>query len=140
MRLLEARLRHRLGARLRRSGQDRAARPLLRRAQEIAEECGAEGWAKRAGDELRLAHGRQHRREVDPDALTEAELRVRAVAERGVKPAKIAEQFFLSPNTIETHLQHIFRKLGINSQRQLMALARPPDELPPNGGARPRGK
>jgi DNA-binding CsgD family transcriptional regulator len=138
MRLLEARLRHRLGARLRKSGLDRAARPLLREAQVIAEECGAEGFAKRAGDELKLAHGRQHRREVDPDALTEAELRVRALAERGVRTAKIAEQLFVTQNTIETHLQHIYRKLDINSQRELMALAR--DETPPNGGARPRGK
>jgi DNA-binding CsgD family transcriptional regulator len=140
MPLLESRLRYRLGALLRKSGQDRAARPLFRRALELAEECGAEGWAKKAGDELKVAHGRQRRRRVDPDALTEAEQRVRALAERGVKPAKIADQLFLSLNTIESHLQHIFRKLGINSQRELMALARPPDELPPNGAARPRGK
>src|SRR5438128_485860 len=51
MPVLEARLRHRLGALLRRSGQDRAARPFLRRAVELAEACGAEGLAKRAGEE-----------------------------------------------------------------------------------------
>src|SRR5439155_5274156 len=119
MPLLESRLRYRLGAQLRRSGQDRAARPLLRRALELAEGCGAEGWALKAADELKLAHGRQRQRRVDPDALTEAELRVRALAERGVRAAKIAEQLFLSVNTIESHLQHIFRKLDINSQREL---------------------
>ena len=110
----------------------------MRRALELAQDCGADGWAKKAGDELALAHGRQHRRDVDPDALTDAELRVRALAERGVKAAKIAEQLFLSVNTIESHLQHIYRKLHIRSQRELMALAR--DEPPPNGGARPRGR
>lgn len=140
MPLLEARLRYRLGAQLRRSGQDVAARPLLRRALELAEGCGAEGWANKARDELRLAHGRQRGRRVDPDALTEAELRVRALAERGVKPAKIAGQFFVTVNTIETHLQHIFRKLGINSQRELMGLARARDEPSPNGDGRPHGK
>jgi DNA-binding CsgD family transcriptional regulator len=140
MPLLEARLRYRLGAQLRRSGQDRAARPLLRRALELAADCGAEGWALKAADELKLAHGRQRQRRVDPDALTEAELRVRALAERGVRAAKIAEQLFLSVNTIESHLQHIFRKLDINSQRELMALARAPDAPSPNGGAQPRGK
>src|SRR5256885_10715917 len=70
MPLLEARLRYRLGAQLRRSGQDRAARPLLRRALELAEGCGAEGWAKKARAELTLAHGRQSNRREEPDPLT----------------------------------------------------------------------
>jgi DNA-binding NarL/FixJ family response regulator len=140
MPLLESRLRYRLGAQLRRSGQDKAARPLLRRALELAEGCGAEGWARKAGDELKLAHGRQRRQRIDPDALTEAELRVRALAERGVKTARIADQLFVSANTIETHFQHIFRKLGINSQVELMAMARDQPEPSPNGGARPHGK
>jgi DNA-binding CsgD family transcriptional regulator len=121
MPLLESRLRYRLGAQLRRTGEDRAARPLLRRALELAEGCGAQGWARKAGDELKLAHGRRTGRDIDPDALTDAELRVKALAERGVKAAKIAEQLFLSVNTIESHLQHIYRKLGITSQRELMA-------------------
>ena len=140
MRVLEARLRHRLGALLRRSGQDRAARPLLRRASELAEACGAERLAKKAGDELTLAHGRQHRREVDPDALTAAEQRVRRLAEQGVKARQIADQLFVSLNTIETHLQRIYRKLGINSQRELIALAHHPERPPVNGGVRPRGR
>ena len=105
-----------------------------------AVDCGAEGWAKKAADELRLAHGRRLRQDLDPDALTEAELRVKALAERGVKAARIAEQLFLTVNTIESHLQHIYRKLGINSQRELMALTHAPGEPPPNGGARPRDK
>jgi DNA-binding CsgD family transcriptional regulator len=61
---------------------------------------------------------------TDPDALTPAELRVCNLAELGVKPQLIASQLFLTLNTIETHLQHIYRKLGINSQRELIALAR----------------
>ncbi|TMC31858.1 MAG: hypothetical protein E6J32_02085 [Chloroflexi bacterium] len=127
MLLLEARLRHRLGALLRRSGEDRAARPFLSQALELARTCGAEGLSKKAGDELKLAHGRQRRQYVDPDALTDGELRVRRLAERGVKPQQIADQLIRSLNTIETHLQHIYRKLGINSQRELIALARHPE-------------
>jgi DNA-binding CsgD family transcriptional regulator len=140
MPLLEARIRHRLGALLRKSGQDRAARPLLKRAYELAEECGAEALAKKAGEELKLAHGRLQHRVVDPDALTPAELRVRNLAERGVRPQLIADQLIVSLNTIETHLQHIYRKLGINSQRELIALARREEPPPPNGGAPPRDK
>jgi DNA-binding CsgD family transcriptional regulator len=124
MPLLEARITHRLGVQLRRSGQDRAARPLLKRAFELAEGCGAEGLANKAGEELKLAHGRQHRQRTDPDALTPAELRVCNLAELGVKPQLIAGQLFLTLNTIETHLQHIYRKRGINSQRELITLAR----------------
>ena len=141
MPVLEARLRHRLGALLRRSGQDRAARPLLRRAIELAEACGAEGIARKAGEELKLAHGRHRRQYVDPDRLTGAELRVRHLAERGVRSQRIADQLVLSPNTIETHLQHIYRKLGINSQRELIALARHAEPEPvASGGAQPRGR
>jgi tetratricopeptide (TPR) repeat protein len=141
MPLLEARIHHRLGALLRRSGQDRAARPLLRRAIELAESCGADGIVRKAGEELKLAHGRQHRQHVDPDALTAAELRVRHLAERGVKSRQIADQLFVSVNTIETHLQHIYRKLGINSQRELLALARHPEPEPAAiGAAQPRGR
>jgi DNA-binding CsgD family transcriptional regulator len=124
MPLLEARITHRLGVLLRKSGQDRAARPLLKRALELAEASGAEGLASKAEEELKLAHGRQHRRVTDPDALTPAELRVSNLAELGVRPQLIAGQLFLTLNTIETHLQHIYRKLGINSQRELIALAR----------------
>jgi DNA-binding NarL/FixJ family response regulator len=124
MPLLEARLRHRVGAQLRKSGQDIASRPLLRRAVELAEASGAEGLAKKAREELKLARGRYSERTADPDALTPAEQRVCNLAEQGVKPSMIAKQLFRSLNTIETHLQHIYRKLGINSQRELIARAR----------------
>jgi ATP/maltotriose-dependent transcriptional regulator MalT len=124
MPLLEARIRHRLGAQLRKAGQDRAARPELKRALELAASCGAEGLARKSGDELKLAHGRLHRQETDPDALTPAELRVCSLAELGVRPQLIASQLFVALTTIETHLQHIYRKLGVNSQRELMARAR----------------
>jgi DNA-binding CsgD family transcriptional regulator len=141
MPLLEARLRHRLGALLRKLGQDRAARPLLRRAFDVAERCGAEGLAKKAGEELKLAHGRAQHRVVDPDALTPAELRVCALAERGVSQRRIAEQLIVTLDTIETHLQHIYRKLGINSQLELIARARRLEPPPaPNGGGGPRGR
>jgi DNA-binding CsgD family transcriptional regulator len=124
MPLLEARMRHRLGAQLRKSGQDIAARPLLKRAVELAEASSAEGLAKKAREELKLARGRYSERTTDPDALTPAEKRVCSLAEQGVKPSMIAKQLFLSVNTIETHLQHIYRKLGINSQLELIARAR----------------
>jgi DNA-binding CsgD family transcriptional regulator len=141
MQVLEARLRHRLGALLRGSGQARAARPLLRRAIELAEGCGADSVAKKAREELKLAHGRARHRVVDPDALTPAEIRVCTLAEQGVSQQRIAKQLIRTLDTIETHLQHIYRKLGINSQLELIALARRRDASPPpNGGGQPRGR
>jgi DNA-binding NarL/FixJ family response regulator len=128
MPVMEARIRHRLGAFLRRAGQDVAARPLLKEAIELAEACGAEGIATKGRDELRSAGGRHHRQHIDPDALTPAEDRVCRLAERGLKPKQIADQLFNTANTIETHLQHIYRKLGINSQRELIAAARRRDQ------------
>ena len=78
---------------------------------------------------------------VDPDELTPAEARVRRLAERGLNVRQIAGQLFNTENTIETHLQHIYRKLGINSQRELIALARQPEPEPVGPGAgRPPGR
>ena len=73
--------------------------------------------------ELRALGHRIHRRSRpgDPDGigietLTERELQVaRLVADRKTNP-QIAEELFLSPKTIETHMRNIFRKLDVSSR------------------------
>ena len=35
---------------------------------------------------------------------------------RGLSNRQVAEQLFLSANTIETHLRHIFQKTGVTSR------------------------
>jgi DNA-binding CsgD family transcriptional regulator len=140
MPVLEARIRARLGGLLRRSGQDRTARPQLRRAIELSEASGAEGLLAKVSEEMKLAGGRQRARVENPDELTPAELRVRHIAEQGLKTKQIASELFVTQNTIETHLQRIYRKLGINSQRELIALARHAEPRShPNGGERAAG-
>jgi DNA-binding CsgD family transcriptional regulator len=52
-----------------------------------------------------------------------AELRVCRLAQQGVRAQQIADQLFLSVHTIQSHLQHIYDKLHVRSQRELMALA-----------------
>ena len=53
------------------------------------------------------------------DALTDSELQVvRRVAE-GLTNRAVAEQLFLSPHTVSTHLRHAFTKLDINSRTEL---------------------
>jgi DNA-binding CsgD family transcriptional regulator len=109
------------GAFLRRSGQPARARPLLARAIEVAEAAGA-GWlAAMAREELKVAGGRRRRR--DQSALTAQEQRVADLAAAGLSNAQIARQLFVSASTVETHLEHVYAKLGIHSRHQLMAKA-----------------
>jgi DNA-binding CsgD family transcriptional regulator len=41
---------------------------------------------------------------------------------RGASNREIATILFVSPKTVESHLTHIHRKLGVSSRAQLVAL------------------
>jgi DNA-binding CsgD family transcriptional regulator len=47
----------------------------------------------------------------------------RLVAE-GLTNREAAERLFVSPHTVNSHLRHVFAKLGINSRVELARLAR----------------
>jgi DNA-binding NarL/FixJ family response regulator len=54
------------------------------------------------------------RRERDPLAqLTERERQVLALMAEGLTDRGISERLFVTPKTTETHIRHIFAKLGI---------------------------
>ena len=40
----------------------------------------------------------------------------------------VAEQLFVSPHTVNTHLRHVFAKLGVNSRVELARLAAEQDD------------
>jgi DNA-binding CsgD family transcriptional regulator len=51
---------------------------------------------------------------------TDSELRVVRAVARGATNRDAAEQLFLSPHTVSTHLRHTFSKLDINSRNELI--------------------
>jgi DNA-binding CsgD family transcriptional regulator len=54
-------------------------------------------------------------------SLTDAELRVASIVTYGGTNREAAERLHVSEKTIETHLQHIYRKLEVRSRTQLAA-------------------
>jgi DNA-binding CsgD family transcriptional regulator len=57
------------------------------------------------------------------DSLTPAELRVVELVSQGLTNRQIAEQLYLSPYTVGTHLKHVFTKLDLSSRAELAAVA-----------------
>ena len=56
------------------------------------------------------------------DQLTTAERHVADRVAIGLTSRQIAEELFISPRTVDAHLTHIYRKLGISSRARLAAL------------------
>jgi DNA-binding CsgD family transcriptional regulator len=109
-----------LGAVLRREGRRAEARTALERGMDGAWSCGATALAQRAREELHAIGARPRRQALSGvDALTGAERRVADLADQGLTNRQIAEALAISLPTVETHLRHIFQKLGIRSRRQL---------------------
>ena len=102
--------------------RDQAAEELATAAG-IFESCGALPRRHAADRELgklgKRVHRRTRRGKADGtgiELLTERELEVaRLVVDRKTN-AQIAEELFLSPKTVETHIRHLFQKLEVSSR------------------------
>ena len=55
------------------------------------------------------------------DGLTETERRVAALIAQGRTNREVAAAMFVTQNTVQTHLRHIFQKLGVRSRTELAA-------------------
>lgn len=111
-----------LGGALRRGAARRDARKPLIAALDLARECGADGLAARAAEELQATGIRVPPRSGSGrDSLTPSELRIARMAADGATNKDIAQALFLSVKTIEMHLGHAYRKLDIGSRRELPA-------------------
>jgi DNA-binding CsgD family transcriptional regulator len=104
-----------LGMARRQALQKKAAREALEQALAIFEELGARLWAQKARAEL----GRISGRRAAGDELTETEARVADLAAAGRSNKEIAAELFMGLSTVEGHLSHVYRKLGIRSRAGL---------------------
>lgn len=109
------------GESLRRRRDKGAAAVQLEAARSGFERCGADLWVDRAERELAANGARLRPRRGTGDELTSQERRVTALVSRGLSNREVAAQMFLSINTVETHLRHVFRKLGVSTRTQLAA-------------------
>jgi DNA-binding CsgD family transcriptional regulator len=118
--LEQARAHVRLGGVLHRSGADREARVMLHRGLDLASSCGAIKLAAMAKDVL-VAAGARPREEAGfrPSALTAGERRVTELVLQGLTNQEVAVKLCLSKRTVDTHLAHIYRKLGIRGRSRL---------------------
>jgi DNA-binding CsgD family transcriptional regulator len=111
-----------LGAELRAGGHVTAARSALRAGLQLSDAIGARPLAETARGQLRATGARPRRAaQTGADALTPAERRVAEIAASGFTNPQIAQDLFVTTKTVETHLANAFRKLGINSRRELPA-------------------
>ena len=117
-----------LGSQRLRDGLTDAAVEAFDRSLVLALDIGA-GWdAARARSRLRDLGVR--RRVVGHDtprtgwlALTPAETGVVELVTAGRTNREIADQLFISPHTVSTHLRHVFEKMGVKSRVELTRAA-----------------
>ena len=100
----------------RRAKHKSAARTTLGRALVIFEHLGACLWADKARRELAKITLR-----TAVDGLTETERLVAALISQGQTNRQIASAMFVTENTVQTHVRHIFRKLEVRSRTELAA-------------------
>jgi DNA-binding CsgD family transcriptional regulator len=110
------------GARLRRSRKRVRAREELREALGVFEALGAGPWAEQARSELAATGETARRRDPSTlDDLTPQELQIARLLAEGKTTREAAAALFLSPKTIEYHLRHVYRKLGVHTRDELTA-------------------
>jgi DNA-binding CsgD family transcriptional regulator len=96
----------------------------LSEAYEIASKCDAQRQVARVRRKLReVGVTRRSATVARPTdgwaSLTNAELAVARMVAEGQTSRAVAERLFLSTNTVNTHLRHIFTKLGVRSRVEL---------------------
>jgi DNA-binding CsgD family transcriptional regulator len=106
-----------------------AAIDALGRTLALYTELGATWDARRVRSRLRELGVRRRLVAAEPEtngwaALTTSELTVARLVAEGLTNREVAERLFVSPHTVNSHLRHVFLKLGITSRVELARVAR----------------
>jgi DNA-binding CsgD family transcriptional regulator len=115
--------------------QAQQAANLAKQALVLYEDCGATSAAQRVRQWLRvrgvnlIPGQRRGRPSFGWGAISEAEMRVVELVAEGLTNRQVAARLYLSPYTVDTHLRHVFGKLGLTSRVSLTRayLDRPSD-------------
>jgi ATP/maltotriose-dependent transcriptional regulator MalT len=65
----------------------------------------------------------RRRGEIEPATLTARELEVIQLAAQGHSGREVAERLVVSPATVKTHFEHIYRKFGVSDRASAVAEA-----------------
>jgi DNA-binding CsgD family transcriptional regulator len=112
-----------LGVVRRRQRQKRAARDAIDAALAAFEQLGAATWVEKARAELGRIGGRTR-----VEGLTPAERRVAGLVAQGRTNKEVAAALYLGERTVETHLSHVYAKLGVRSRAELARRYRPDEQ------------
>jgi DNA-binding NarL/FixJ family response regulator len=99
----------------RRARRKRVAREALESALRSFDELGSHAWAERARAELGRIGGRAPSRAE----LTPGERRVAELVADGRSNKEVAAALFVTVNTVEGTLRHVYAKLGVRSRTEL---------------------
>jgi DNA-binding CsgD family transcriptional regulator len=111
-----------VGRCLRRRSKRLDARRHLSIALDLAHRCDATVLMTDIRHELTAAGGRPRRAALSgKESLTPTEARIAKLAAHGARSRDIAEQLFVSRNTVTWHLRNVYRKLDVDSREQLTA-------------------
>lgn len=119
------------GALLRRMGQRAAAAEVLGAAHMVFVDKAMGGFAARAKAEI----GRLGVRSRGDAPLTPSEREVAQLISEGLTNKQISARLHASTKTVEAHLTHIYRKLGLKSRSELAAAVVRNPSLVGNGSA-----
>ena len=110
------------------SGRRDESAALLAEALERYEQAGADAWAGRVRAQLRALgvrpgpRGPRHRPAGGWGSLTGTERAVSLLVAEGLTNGAVARRLYISPHTVNTHLRHVFAKLGVSNRVALAAV------------------
>jgi LuxR family transcriptional regulator, maltose regulon positive regulatory protein len=114
-----------LGSVLQGRGDLPGAAASFEKARELIEEFADPGVLPVLLEQARAARGSPHRRPVEAGApLTERELAVLRLLDSELSNREIGRQLYVSVNTVRSHVQAVYRKLGVTTRAKAVAHAR----------------